>query len=204
MDQRPRDFDPPLHAGRQRPHQGVTPILKFDEREQLVDALASSRRRHLIDQPMEIEVLEHGQPVVDARFLKHHAQMTACHPGLPRHVESGQRDGAGIRRQDSAEDVDQRRLAGSVGPQQREQLVRPYLQADVIERDRAAVPLRQTTHANDRVGDLSGRRPYAIHTMHDGHPGFCVGVMAGLVPASYALLAEARQERRGCPRQARA
>ncbi len=204
MDQRPRDFDPPLHARRERPHQRVTPILKLDEREQLVDALAARRCRHLIDQPMKIEVLEHGQPVVDARFLKHDAQMTACHPGLPRHVETSQRDGAGIRRQDGAEDVDQRRLAGPVGSKQREQLVRLYLQADPIKRDRAAIALRQTTHANDRVGALSRRRPYAVHTMHHGHPGFGVGVMAGLVPAIYALLAEARQERRGCPRQARA
>jgi hypothetical protein len=29
-------------------------------------------------------------------------------------------------------------------------------------------------------------------------------VMAGLVPATHVLLAEAQEERRGCPRQARA
>src|SRR5215475_2802621 len=168
VDQGPCDFDASLHAGRQRPHQGVAPIVEFDKREQFVDAPASRRGWHLINQPVEVKVLEYGQPVVNARFLKHDAELASSPPGLPHDVESLKRDGTGIRRQDGAEDVDQRRLAGPVRPEQREQLVRPYLQADAIERDGTAIAFRKTIHADDRIGGLSGPGSYAFRTVHNG------------------------------------
>src|ERR1700730_2682365 len=133
---------------------------------QFVDALAPNRGRHLIDQSVKIEVLEYGQPVVDAWFLKHQAQILASLARLPDHVETGQRDGAGVRSQDGAEDVDERRLARPVWPKQCEQLVRPYRQADSIEREGAAIALRQPIQADDQVGRLSGSRRYAVRAIH--------------------------------------
>jgi hypothetical protein len=54
-----------------------------------------------------------------------------------------------------------------------------------------------------RIGESTEKRhvlPFRRATRRKGE--FISKVMAGLVPAIHALLAEGRQERRGCPRQA--
>src|SRR5258708_18874832 len=59
------------------------------------------------------------------------------------------------------------------------------------------VTSRVTVRSPDRGSTMEGLPARAALLVFSG-------VMAGLVPAIHALLAQARQERRGCPRQARA
>ena len=74
VDEGARDLEPPLHAGGERPHQGVAPIRELDEMQHLVDPALAPRRRHAIDEAMEIEVLVDGQAIVEGRLLEHDAE----------------------------------------------------------------------------------------------------------------------------------
>ena len=154
------DLQPAFHAGGERAHQAVAPVGEFDQRQQFVDAAFAPRRRHAIDEAVEIEILVDGQPVVEARLLEHDAETL---PRLQRagdHVDAVDAGAAAVRPEDGAQDVQQRGLAGAVGAKQREQLVRRDRKADRIERERAAVAL-------GHAADLDGRsaRQHRWHTV---------------------------------------
>src|SRR5262249_32773809 len=97
----------------------------------------------------EIQVLVEREPVVEARLLEHDAEVAAAFNRILDDVDAVDQRLAAVRPQDGAEDVQQRRLAGTIGPEQRKQLARRHLEAHIVERKRAAIAL---AHAFDLNG----------------------------------------------------
>src|SRR6516162_6256092 len=131
MDEGARDFEPALHAGRERPHQAFAPIRELDEMQHLVDPALAPRRRHAIDEAMEVEIFIYGQAIVERRLLEHHAETAPRLQRVRDHVDAADPRGAAVGLEDGAEDVEQRGLAGAIRAEQRELLVRSYRQADL-------------------------------------------------------------------------
>ena len=71
-------------------------------------------------------------------FLRHQADHRAGGAIVRDDVVAGDRDLAGARLDDAADDVDQRRLAGAVRPEQRENLAAADVQVDALQRLEAA------------------------------------------------------------------
>ena len=110
--------------------------------------------RHAVDEPVEIEVLVDRQAVVERRLLEHHAEAAPRRQRLGDDVDAADPRGAAVGLEDGAEDVEQRRLAGAVRPEQREQLVAADREADIVERERAAVALAHALDHDLRCHDL--------------------------------------------------
>jgi hypothetical protein len=154
MHQGAGDLQSAFHAGRERAHQAVAPVRELDERQQLVDAALAPRRGHAINEAVEIEVLEHGEPVVEARLLEHDAEIAPRLPRMGDDVDAIDGGAAAIGLEDRAQDVEERRLAGAVGTEEREQFVRLHREADGIERERAAVALGHAADRHHRRGNI--------------------------------------------------
>ena len=72
-------------------------------------------------------------------------------------------DRASVEAVDAAEDLDERRLAGAVLPEQRMNLARPHLKADAAQRPHAAEGLRHALDADKRrarSGSAGGGRSH--------------------------------------------
>src|SRR5208282_6610118 len=68
------------------------------------------------------------------QLLRHQTDQRASGAIVRDDVMAGHRDAAAGRIDDAADDADQRRLAGPVRTEQRENLAVAYLQVDVLER----------------------------------------------------------------------
>src|SRR5205085_10053759 len=132
---RGRDLEPPLHAGRERANEALAPAAELDQGKHLVDALAALRRRHAVDEAVEVEVLEQRETVVEAWFLEYHAEVAPRVERVLDHIDAIDAGNAAVGPQDRAEDVQQGGLAGPVGTEQRKQLVRTHREADIVERE---------------------------------------------------------------------
>src|SRR5205823_1710316 len=74
------------------------------------------------------------------------------------------RDRATARVDDAADDADQRRLAGAVGPKQREDLALSDLQADVLQRlETRCVGLGEVGNAENRLHGIAGKNGGETH-----------------------------------------
>ena len=104
---------------------------------------------------------------VGGQFLRHQPDQRARRAELRDDVMAGRRHRAGARIDDAADDVDQRRLAGAVGPEQREDLALADLEIDVLQRLEAGlVDLRQMGDGDDRLhGDDDAERRRAGGTI---------------------------------------
>ena len=162
MDERARDLEPSFHAGRERPHQAVAPLRELDQMQHLVDPALAPRRRHAIDEAVEIEVLVHGQAIVERGLLEHHAEAAPRLQRMGDDVDAADPRGAAVGLEDGAEDVEQRGLAGAVRAEQREQLVRPHREADIVQRQRAAIALGHAVDHDLRHGTVRHRPPLPV------------------------------------------
>src|SRR5262245_4507211 len=154
VNQCPCDLEPPLHPRRQGAHKALAPVGELDEGEHLVDALPSQNRRHAVDEAVEIQVLAERQTIIETRLLEHDAQVPAAFDRILDDVDAVNPSRAAVGPQDGAEDVQQGCLAGAVRAEQREQLVGLHIEADIVERELAAVTLG---HGEDLDG---GRRKF--------------------------------------------
>ena len=77
--------------------------------------------------------------------------------GCADHVDAADPRRAAVGTQDRAEDVHQRRLAGAVRAEQREQLAVAHVKAHRVERQRAPVPLGDAVDADARAGSPAPR-----------------------------------------------
>jgi hypothetical protein len=97
---------------------------------------------------VEVERLLHGQEEVDVEVLRREADRAARRLVVVDRVVAEDRDLAAGRLREPGRAVDQRRLAGAVGPEQAEELTRLDVERDALERlDAGGVAL-------DEVGDL--------------------------------------------------
>ena len=164
MDQRAGDLEPALHARGQRAHRLRRPVGELDEVQHLLDAVAPQLARHAEDEAMQLEVLAHRQAVVEARLLEDDAEPPAGGERLSRDIGTADQRDAAVGRQDGAEDVHQRRLAGAVGSEQREQLLLADREADLVERQRPPVALGDGIDADG----LGRRRRWGRRFWHHG------------------------------------
>src|SRR5690606_25748884 len=72
------------------------------------------------------------------------------------HIQTGNKGAARKRRADRAQNVDQRRLAGAIGSDQAEQAPRRHRKTDIVERERAAVTLRNAFNEDRMLRRFSG------------------------------------------------
>ncbi len=98
---------------------------------------------------MQADVLLGGQVLVEARTLEDDPDPTADGAGLGHDVVAVDRGATRRRRERRGKDRDRRRLAGAIGPEQREELAGRDLEGDAI--DRVAVRLAV---ALDEVEDV--------------------------------------------------
>jgi len=105
------------------------------------DPLSPQPARNAVDQTMKVQVFVDRQAVVEAWLLKDHADIATSQRGVRDHVQLPDAHCAVIGLQDGAEDVKQCGLARTVGSQQRERFLALNIEADVGQRDCAAVPL---------------------------------------------------------------
>ena len=112
-----REVEAAALAAGQRRGTRVGAVVEPDELEHLVD-----RARVRIGGGVELDRLAHGEVGVEARLLQHDADALEEGALAPRGVVAEHADGAGVGRAMALEDLDERGLAGAVGPEQREQL----------------------------------------------------------------------------------
>src|SRR6185369_6977849 len=112
---------------------------------------------HLVDRPRVLVVAgELGQLLGDGDVLVHGRGLQQDPYPSPPVEPGGLRIGAehlylaGIASAVALEDLDRRRLAGAVRPQQAEDLSRAELEVDAFQRFEVAVRLRQAANADDR------------------------------------------------------
>ena len=179
------DLELALHAARERLERLVDVVAEPDDVGELLDALAvlgghraveRPVRVQAVDRDVEADVLLAREVLVDARVLEDDPDVAPDGGRLAIEVVAGDGDRAAGLGQGRGQDADGGGLAGAVGPEEGEELARPDLEADVVDRRgrRLLVALRQVLDRDDRriVG---------------GH-----GVHAAIVAADCGALVETR------------
>jgi hypothetical protein len=128
------DVDALAVAARQRPDRVAGAIHQVGLRQHPLDPPVHFR--DLLQPREQAQVLAHRQLRVDRRLLRHPADLAA----VERHP-------SGRRPQRAREDLQQRRLAGAVRSDDRQQLAGRRAERDVLERAPRAVGLRQRLRA---------------------------------------------------------
>ena len=73
-----------------------------------------------------------------------------------RHRRAFDADGAGLDRQETADEIEQRRLAAARGTEQRDELARRNVERDLVEREHLAAARRPIRVRNALDRDLRG------------------------------------------------
>ena len=80
------------------------------------------RARNAVQPGVEQEIGGDRQFEVERRLLEHDAEPRQRRHRIARHVVAHDLDAAGIGHEQAGEQLEQRRLAGAVGPEQRDEL----------------------------------------------------------------------------------
>ena len=106
----------------------------------------------------EAHVRPHRLEGVGGQFLRHEADQRARGAVVADDVMAVDRDRAGGRIDDAADDADQRGLAGAVRPEQRENLAAADVQVDALERlEAGGIGLGQILDGDDGLHGRAGR-----------------------------------------------
>ena len=110
-----------------------------------------------VERPEQAQGLPHRQPLVELRLLQVDAQPLAQRvvvfaPPRPQHLDRPR-----VRRLQTLEDLDGRRLAGPVGSQQAEALAAEHREVQMVDRGQRAVALHEP-RATERRPAGRGRR----------------------------------------------
>ena len=143
------DQHAPLHAAGQRHDLGVLLVPQRERAQHLLDVAGIGRQA---EQPAaERDRRPHRLERVGVELLRHQADQRAGGAIVGEDVMAADRDRAGRRRHDPADDADQRGLAGAVRPEQRENLALVDVEVDALERlEPGGIGLRQVGDRNDR------------------------------------------------------
>src|SRR5216683_3730145 len=110
---------------------------------------------HAVDAGDEIEVLEHGEILVETEPLGHVADLAADPRSVADDVHAEAGPGAAIRRQQAAEQPDRRRLAAAIGAEEAADLATGDLQVEVLDDLARAETLAQAAHVDDEAAQLA-------------------------------------------------
>src|SRR5262245_5590985 len=122
-DERDRDRQPLLLPARQLHHPARTFALELDEREQIVD-----RSTAIVERAEEAKRLLDRQLVGELRFLQLDSEPLPQRAFIALPAQTEHLDIAVIRREQSLEDLDRRRLARAVRSEQSEALAAPHVE----------------------------------------------------------------------------
>ena len=150
---------PASHAAGQGPGIGIGLVGKAQGPEDRIGLPLG--RRHAVEPGMELEQLARREEGVDVQLLGHHADGGARLPRLAVDVEAPDLGVAAGLDDQAREDVDQRRLAGAVGPKKAEQGAARHIEIDGLEGPLGrclAAGLVGLVEAVDRDGKVGQRR----------------------------------------------
>src|SRR6185436_815770 len=142
--------EPLLPAARERAGESIAIRADVRELDRPLLALLAIRAFQSIDRAEEVEVLLDGEIAIERERLRDVADPLPHELPFTLDVESVDRRVAFGRREQAAEDADQRRLAGSVRAEESEDLALRHFERDVVERAERAEVFR---HVIDIDGD---------------------------------------------------
>ena len=142
-------------------------VREPDARKLFVDEGLRDRARHAVQAGMEHQVGGHRQFEIEGRLLEHDAELRQRRHRIARHVVAHHLDAAGVGDEQAGEQLKQRRFAGAVRAQERDELAGAHVEADAVERPYRAV-------AFDDIVDVQGRECPVFR---------CVSVTADPCPA---------------------
>jgi hypothetical protein len=149
LDQGARERDPLALAARELIGRPLVQARKAHHGERVLDPRSDLRARRAGDPEPIRHVLGHAHVREHRVRLEHHVDRPAVRRHL-RHVLAIDHDAARARPLEPGEHAEQRGLAAARRPEQREELVRPDLEAHVVDRDHAAKALGHARDAHDR------------------------------------------------------
>src|SRR5215472_5856035 len=106
----------------------------------------------LVDAGDEVEVLEHCEILVEAETLGHVADLTPNTRRIRDDVQPETGSAAAVRRQQTAEHADRRRLAAAIGTKKATDLAGGHLQIQPMHNPVRAEALLQIAHIDDELG----------------------------------------------------
>ena len=133
MHERQRQVEPALHPAGVAANLAVGCVGQPDALQQLGRARGAFGLRQPVQAALELEVLAPCQEVVERRLLQRRADPAAHVRALRGHVEAGDRRAARRRREQRREDMDRRRLACAVGPEEAVDLTGLDLKLDSVD-----------------------------------------------------------------------
>ena len=156
------DVEPPLHPARVVAGDPLGRFRQAELLEQLVDPLPELAPVDRADQSLQAQVLAPVQVDVDARGLPDDADRLAHLPRLRDRVEAGHTYTPGGGEGERGRDLDRRRLAGAVRPEQPEDRAGGNREVDAVEGANAAlVDLDQALWPRLRSRSVARRRSFA-------------------------------------------
>jgi len=138
-----------LPSARQLPGQLAAPVLKPHALQDRPNRIAAVPQ--FVDPRDEVEVLEHRQIVVEAKSLRHVADLAANIVRLVDDVVAEALTRPAIRLQKAAEHANRRRLAAAVGAEKPANLAPGDLQAQTLDDLQLAETLAQSPHVDGVV-----------------------------------------------------
>ena len=147
------------HAARELGDAAVARLVQAEPLQQLVDALAHRAAAHAVELREHPELLAHGEDAVAGVLPSgDHRDPRSQRAEVAGDVEPVDACGARAGREQRHQDLDQRRLAGTVGPEQAVELAAPHLEVDAVERrDLAAAGAVDAADAVSLHGETGGR-----------------------------------------------
>ena len=147
--QRLGDHHPPLHAARERDDLALAPLPERHVLQHLLDVPRVSWSSE--EAAAEAHRLPHRLERRDGELLRHEPDQLARRAVILDDVVAADRHAARGRRDDAADDVDERGLAGAVRPEEREDLALANLEVDVLQcLEARGVLLLERGDGNDR------------------------------------------------------
>ena len=138
------DIQGAAHAPRQRPDHGVAPLVELEQPQQFFRAPGGQGRRQSVQGAREHEVLPATEVAVQGGLLEYQADLRADPHRVAAHVAAGHPGLAGAGTRQGAQHVDGGRFAGTIRPQQSEELALGDIQVQRIHREEVAVALAQS------------------------------------------------------------
>jgi hypothetical protein len=82
---------------------------------------------------LQTQHLAHAEKWVVHKLLRHHAEYAPRLPVVLCHVVAENSDAAGIQARETGEDIDERRFAGAIWPEQAEELTALDIEIDTLQ-----------------------------------------------------------------------
>src|ERR1022692_4681932 len=92
-----------------------------------------------VEPSMMLQVFEHGEFAIDARMLKHDAELAADLDGAAGEIMAHHTRAAGLNRNQSRKNFEQRGFAAAIGTEEAEDLAACDGEADIVQRLAVAI-----------------------------------------------------------------